>query len=103
MEKASAPSGPWAKRQRLSNQRQGALQDLLHEGTISNSGLLRILKKVKKVDLSVELSKHELSAAYRANFERVRVTETFELDNGESFVLELAEPALLYLRAGLVE
>ena len=95
MASPSASSRPWAKRQRLSNQRQAAIQNLLHEGSISNSGLLRVLKKITDADLSVDLSKEELSDAYRANFEKVRVTETFDTDSDEPFVLELAEPALL--------
>ena len=95
MAASSASSRPWAKRQRLNNERRGALQDLLHEGTVSNSGLLRILTKIKDMDLSVDMSKDALGAVYRANFERVRVTETFELVNGQSLDLELAEPALL--------
>ena len=81
-----------SKRQR----RQGVLQDVVTSGSLSNSGLLKILKTLKVGPEDVrDASKREVDEAYHERFNKFRITATFPVKDGSTFDLEYAEPALL--------
>ena len=82
MSSSSSHAAPWAKRRRVHSERRDALQSLLHEGFISNAGLSRLLNKLQATDVSVDICRDEVNAAYRARFETFRVSETFQLSDG---------------------
>ena len=83
---------PSAKRQR----RCGALQSLLHEGFISNTGLLKVLQKMRASEENLACATaRDINEAYSASYKRFKVSDKFPLKSGGEFVLDYAEPALL--------
>ena len=84
---------PPVKRSRTSTVE--SLQALLNVGGISRDGLYKLLKKLEEVP---ELPRHcmnLLNAAYQERFRSVRIMMPLELDSGEIFEWELADPTLL--------
>ena len=75
------------------------LEHLLHQGRVSNSGLLKIIKTLR--DASAEgffelPTENEFHAAFYRRFVKLARSVTLELENGPDFVLEYVEPSLLF-------
>ena len=77
----------------------GCLQQLLHTGGVSQSGLRDILKILRSAPAGVvEASEHRLSAAYQAQFEGMVCTLKLPLQDGTSFDLEYVDSGILLAR-----
>ena len=71
------------------------IQELLNIGGISRAGLSELLTTLRNaLALPSGCLKH-LDAAYHQRFIEVKVTVPIEMDNGDIFTWELAEPSLL--------
>lgn len=88
-----ASTDPPVKRSRTSTVE--SLQALLNVGGISRDGLYKLLKKLEEVPELPSHCMNLLNTAYHERFRRVRIMMPLELDSGEIFEWELADPTLL--------
>ena len=64
-------------------------------GSVLFVNMRRLLKKLDEANLGDGITREHIAAASSERFDKIKVTETYELYDGKEFVLEFAEPALL--------